>query len=373
MMPSAATDCRKILHIDADCFYAAIEMRDNPALRSRPIAVGGSASRRGVIATCNYSARAFGVHSAMPTAHALRLCPSLELIPVNMAKYRHVSRAMREIFERYTTMIEPLSLDEAYLDVTQVDQCHGSATRIAESIRADVERELGITVSAGASVNKFVAKVASDWQKPDGLTVVTPLQVDEFVAALPVKSIPGVGKVTCEKLERLGFYTCADLRLADPAGLVRQFGSFGLTLRERAYGRDDRPVRIQRVRKSVSTETTYSRDLHGEADCRAALTKLLDDLEQRMRRAGINGTAHKPFVKIKFADFTTTTVERAGTACVAGDYYSLLAEGLRRHTLPVRLLGVGVRLSDHDSVQLALDIDDSDRQSVTASASARST
>jgi DNA polymerase-4 len=349
---------RKILHIDADCFYAAIEMRDQPALRDKPIAVGGSASRRGVIATCNYPARSYGVHSAMPTAHALRLCPELVLLPTNMAKYRDVSRAMRAIFERYTSLIEPLSLDEAYLDVSDVREWEGSATRIAAQIREDVRTELGITVSAGVSINKFVAKVASDWRKPDGLTVIPPEAVDNFVAALPVKKIPGVGRVTCEKLERRGFRTCADIRAADRVALTRWFGRFGSSLYERAHGRDDRPVSPERQRKSVSTETTYATDLVGEAACSDALTPLLADLWARMRRAGIAGTAHKPFVKIKFNDFTTTTVERVGTRAVAEDFRALMIEGLRRKSLPVRLLGVGVRLNDEAAVQLPLEIDD---------------
>jgi len=303
---------RKILHIDADCFYAAIEMRDNPRLRNRPIAVGGSPSRRGVVATCNYPARSFGVRSAMATAHALRLCPSLEILPVDMPRYREASRGMREIFNRYTEIIEPLSLDEAYLDVSACEVYEGSATRIAEAIRKAVSDELRITVSAGVSINKFVAKVASDWDKPDGLTVVTPEQVDGFVAALPVKKIPGVGRVTEEKLERRGFRTCADIRAVDRSELTRLFGSFGASLYERARGRDDRPVRVHRQRKSISTETTYAQDLVGE---------------------------------------------RAGTRAIPEDYTRLLREGLSRRRLPVRLLGVGVRLNDGEPGQLSLDIE----------------
>lgn len=357
-MSVSCEQARKIVHVDADCFYAAIEMRDQPDLRDKPIAVGGSASRRGVIATCNYPARTYGVHSAMPTAHALRLCPDLVLLPTNMGKYREVSRAMRAIFERYTELIEPLSLDEAYLDVSHVRQLGGSATRIAASIRGEVSDELGITVSAGVSINKFVAKVASDWRKPDGLTVVPPDAVDAFVAALPVKKIPGVGRVTCEKLERYGFRTCADVRAADRVTLTRLFGRFGASLYERAHGRDDRPVSPERQRKSVSTETTYASDLVGESACHDALQPLLADLRTRMQRAGIVGTAHKPFVKIKFNDFSTTTVERAGTCAVDADFRTLISEGLRRKNIPVRLLGVGVRLNDEAAVQLPLNIDD---------------
>lgn len=357
-MASPLPTQRKILHIDADCFYAAIEMRDNPALREQPIAVGGSASRRGVIATCNYPARRYGVHSAMATAHALRLCPDLVLLPTDMARYRAVSAQMRQIFERYTDVIEPLSLDEAYLDVTDSARCDGSATRIAAAIRQSVQEELGITVSAGVSINKFVAKVASDWQKPDGLTVVLPGDVDHFVAELPVKVIPGVGHVTREKLARKGFRTCADIRAVDVVTLNRLFGSFGVTLFERAHGRDNRPVRPHRQRKSISTETTYANDLRGETACAAALVPLFADLQRRMQRAGILGSAHKPFLKIKFSDFTTTTVERVGARMVLSDFESLLQEGLARRPLPVRLLGLGVRLTEGSLTQLPLDIDE---------------
>ena len=173
---------RKIIHIDADCFYAAIEMRDDPSLREVPLIVGGSAERRGVVATCNYPARQFGIHSAMATAYARKLCPDIIVIPPNMAKYREASAVMREIFLGYTALIEPLSLDEAYLDVTASDAFSGSATRIAEAIRSQVEDQLGITVSAGVSANKFIAKVASDWRKPDGLMVVEPSEIDDFSA-----------------------------------------------------------------------------------------------------------------------------------------------------------------------------------------------
>ena len=190
---------RKIIHIDADCFYAAIEMRDNPALQGIPMAVGGSAERRGVLTTANYEARRFGVRSAMPTSQAMRLCPQLTVVPTNFEKYREASRQMRQIFEEYTEIIEPLSLDEAYLDVTEACGGELTATRIAHRIRERVRHDLSITVSAGVSVNKFIAKVASDWKKPDGLTVVPPEEVDAFVGALPVKRIPGSGRLPLKK------------------------------------------------------------------------------------------------------------------------------------------------------------------------------
>ncbi len=335
---------KKIIHIDADCFFAAIEMRDDPSLVNRPFAVGGSAEGRGVLTTCNYPAREYGVRSAMPTAQAYRLCPELLVVPVNIAKYRGVSAQMLDIFERFTDLIEPLSLDEAFLDVTDITLFSGSASRIAEVIRTAVRSELGITVSAGVSVNKFIAKVASDWHKPDGLKVVTPDEVDSFSAALNVRAIPGVGPVTAEKLKRMGFNTCKDLRSADPLKLKRRFGSFGQTLMERAHGQDRRSVNTQRIRKSVSVEHTYSNDLANGDSCVAKLPGLLEELTTRMAKTNLTRRIRKAYVKIKFNDFSTTTVERVGTTATLDDYRELLLDGLARRDLPVRLLGLGVRL-----------------------------
>jgi len=355
--PKAAhNDPRKVIHIDADCFYAAIEMRDNPALRDVPFAVGGSPTGRGVLTTCNYPARVYGIRSAMPTSHALRLCPKLQVGPVNMEKYRAVSKDMHKIFNRYTSLIEPLSLDEAYLDVTDNDQFDGSATRIAEAIRADIARELQITVSAGVSINKFIAKVASDWDKPDGLTVVSPEAVDGFSAALEVKHIPGVGRVTAGKLQAMGLNTCADLRQLEQIKLAQLLGKFGLTLYERAHGRDDRPVNPERERKSVSVETTFTTDVANGDDCLEPIPKLLDELEARILRAGVAERVQKAFVKIKFNDFSTTTVEKMGTRLLEEDYQLLVLEGLDRKALPVRLMGLGVRLVPEKKDQLSLDI-----------------
>jgi len=346
---------RKIIHIDADCFYAAIEMRDNPELRGIPMAVGGSAERRGVLTTCNYDARAYGVRSAMPTAHALRLCPQLTVVPPQMHKYREASKVMRGIFANFTEVIEPLSLDEAYLDVSEVSDEELTATRIAKAIRQQVQEELDITVSAGVSVNKFIAKVASDWKKPDGLTVVPPDEVDGFVAALSVKKIPGVGAVTAEKMHRYGLRTCADVREWSLHDLRRRFGKFGVVLHERARGRDERPVQPSRVRKSVSVERTFSEDVSGPAEWAPIIERLYIHLMERIEAAKAWHAIDKAFIKLKFSDFTTTTVERVGTKAVEADYQSLLMEGWERKGKPVRLIGLGVRLiddGDHASERL---------------------
>ncbi len=339
---------RKIIHCDCDCFYASVEMRDDPSLVGRPIAVGGRAETRGVIATCNYEARAFGVHSAMSTARALQLCPQLVLLPPDFERYRVASRTILDIYRDYTPLVEPLSLDEAYLDVTGVDRCQGSATLMAQEIRARIQAEVGITASAGIAPNKFVAKVASDWNKPNGQFVVRPDEVDAFVAALPVKKIFGVGKVTAAKLRRQGVETCADLRAWSLAELTQAFGSFGASLHRLCRGIDDRPVKPDRIRKSLSVETTYANDLPDLAACHAALPALIAEFRARFGRARETRPVHKAVVKIKFADFVQTTAECVAAAPDDGVWHALLEEAHARRGKPVRLLGVGVRFVEHD-------------------------
>ena len=218
---------RKIIHCDCDCFYAAVEMRDDPSLINIPIAIGGRSDRRGVISTCNYPARKFGIHSAMATAQALKRCPQLHLISGNMQKYRDASKQIFAIYREITDQIEPLSLDEAFLDVSDIDKFSGSATRIAQYLRYRVEKEVGITISAGVAPNKFLAKIASDWNKPNGLKVVTPNDVESFVQHLSVKKIPGVGKKTAEKMRSIGIETCEHIREKSPEFLQQYFGTFG--------------------------------------------------------------------------------------------------------------------------------------------------
>jgi DNA polymerase-4 len=348
---------RKIIHIDADCFYAAIEMRDDPRLQGRAVAVGGSADRRGVIATCNYEARSWGVHSAMPTARALKLCPDLEVIKPRMDVYKEASRQIHSILHDYTDCIEPLSLDEAFLDVSDCILYSGSATLIAKEIRSRVWQEIRLVVSAGVAPNKFLAKIASDWRKPDGLFVITPDQVDDFVLGLPVKKLHGVGKVTAAKLERMGILNCAQLREQSVLALTKAFGSFGERLWSLAHGIDERPVQPYSRRQSVSVEHTFDKDLPDLAACQAQLPSLLDDLSRRQQRLDDSYRVDKPFVKVKFHDFTQTTVEQAGAALDLDSYQLLLSAAYMRGNKPVRLLGVGVRLHDQqqqNAVQLEL-------------------
>ncbi|MBB5192164.1 DNA polymerase-4 [Silvimonas terrae] len=338
---------RKIIHIDCDCFYASVEMRDNPALRDVPLAIGGAADQRGVVATCNYPARKFGIHSAMATATALKRCPQLVLVPPRFERYREASRAVQRIFADFTDRIEPLSLDEAYLDVTGSAHFQGSATLIAQEIRRRIEAEVGITASAGIAANKLLAKIASDWNKPNGQFVVRPEQVHEFIRDLPVARLWGVGKVTAAKINRMGAMTCADLQTWPLEKLVATFGKFGASLHKQCRGLDERPVERDGRRKSLSVEYTYNQDLPDLAACMEKLPALLEDFGRRFARSGAEEPPHKSFVKIKYHDFTQTTMECVCHQPTAEIFAQLLAQAWPRGGKPVRLLGIGVRYADH--------------------------
>ncbi|MFA7554029.1 MAG: DNA polymerase IV [Spongiibacteraceae bacterium] len=347
---------RKIIHCDADCFFAAIEMRDDAKLRGRPMAVGGSADRRGAISTCNYEARVFGVRSAMATATAKRLCPGLLVVPHRMAAYKEAAAQIRNIFYDYSDLVEPLSLDEAFIDVSDSMACRGSATLIAEEIRQRVYDTVGITVSAGVAPNKFLAKIGSDWNKPNGLWVVPPDKVDQFVVGLSVDRLAGVGKVTADKLHRIGIYTCGDLRDYDVYQLTELFGSFGLRLHQLSYGIDDRPVKTSRRRKSLSVEHTYAADLPSLNGCLEQLPDLFEQLTQRLSVLDSSYNVTKQFVKVKFSSFQSTTMECAVTGPLTMATFRDLCRGsfIRGEGLAVRLLGVGVRFQDVSGAGLQL-------------------
>ena len=350
---------RKIIHIDMDCFYAAVEMRDDPSLRNVPIAVGGSREKRGVISTCNYQARAFGVRSAMPTGQALKLCPQLVLVKGRMDVYQQVSRQIRAIFADYTDKIEPLSLDEAYLDVTDCTRHQGSATRIAEEIRQRIFHETQLTASAGVASCKFVAKIASDENKPNGLCVITPAMHDQFVRQLPLKKIPGVGKVTADKLASMGLQTCQDVRDYPLEKLLQRFGKFGPVLWERSHGIDQRSVNNQRQRKSVGVETTLAEDIASFEECWQVVERLFPKLQQRLQKATGSAAIHTQGLKLKFADFQQTTVEHRQTQLNQGFFDGLLHEALtRQQGRRIRLVGITVGLpTQHASVQMDLPLD----------------
>ena len=342
---------RKIIHVDCDCFYAAVEMRDDPSLKEVPLAVGGEGGR-GVVATCNYRARAFGVHSAMPAAEARRLCPGLVFVPPDMARYRAASKQVMAILRELTDLVEPLSLDEAFLDVSDVQAHRGSATLMARELRERIRREVGITVSAGVAPNKFLAKIASDWEKPDGLFVVRPEDVDVFVRELPVEKLFGVGKVTAARLHELGVATCGDLQAIAPEVLAERFGKQGYRLYQMAHGRDERPVVVSRIAKSVSVERTFSQDLPDLPACEAVLADLVQDLLRRLAGKGQRKPLHKLFVKIRYSDFSTHTLERVRDRVQEpspDDYLPLLRELTGDRFRPVRLLGLGVRFRNDDA------------------------
>lgn len=340
---------RKIIHLDADSFYASVEMREDPSLVGKPLAVGGNAQRRGVIATCNYEARKFGVRSAMPSSRALQLCPALIIVKARFDLYREVSKQFHAVFRQYTDKIEPLSLDEAYLDVSDCDRFHGSATLIAQDIRRRIKEELNLTVSAGVAPNKFLAKVGSDWDKPDGCFTITPDQVADFVMALPVSRINGVGAVTAAKLEKLGVTTCGELQAIPLETLVRRFGKYGSRLASLAHGIDEREVQTSRIRKSISVENTYHSDITTLDNMNEALGPLLDDLEGRFHRIEEQYRPHKRVVKVKFDNFEQTTMEEIipdnGEHWLNEEAYrGLLRTAWKRGQRPVRLLGAGLRL-----------------------------
>jgi DNA polymerase-4 len=333
---------RKIVHIDMDCFYAAIEERENPSLRGKPVGVGGS-SRRGVLTTANYEARKFGCRSAMPVFKALQLCPQLVMVPVRFHLYRGVSAQVRAIFGRFTDMIEPLSLDEAYLDLSHLNS---SADSVAREIRNQIREELRITASAGIGPNKLIAKIASDWNKPDGQHEIRPEDVDAFMKELPVGKLWGVGGKMRAKLESIGVKTCGDLQRYDKIEMARRFGKWGLELWELCRGIDHREVETTRIRKSISTENTFRENLASLEDLRPPLHTMLDELAGDLARYE-NREIRSLVVKMKFADFTRTTAEKAHAALDTEIFEGLLKEAWQRGGgKPVRLLGVGVRFRD---------------------------
>ena len=334
---------RKIIHLDMDCFFAAIEQRDHPELRGKPVGVGGARDRRGVLTTCSYEARPFGVRSAMPTFMALRKCPQLIVVPTRFDVYRRESLRIREIFAAFTQVIEPLSLDEAYLDISHLPF---DPAAVAFEIRERIFEETGLTASAGIASNKLLAKIASDINKPNGQCLVAPGQVSAFMESLPVRKLWGIGGVSAEKLEKRGLLTCGQLQRLSRIDLHGLFGRFGLELYELCRGIDDRPVQPHRARKSLSTEQTFSQNLTTLPECERRLAILHADLLRDLARARDPRPIHKVFVKLKFSNFTRTTVE-----CVAAEpalpiLNPLLEQGFRRGGgLAVRLLGVGVRFA----------------------------
>lgn len=334
---------RKIIHVDMDAFYAAVEQRDDPVLRGRPVVVGGPPESRGVVATASYEARRFGIHSAMASARAYRLCPDAVFLRPRFAAYKAESQRIRAIFHRYTALVEPLSLDEAYLDVTDCRACHGSATLIARRIKEEILTETGLTASAGVSYNKFLAKLASDIDKPDGLHVIEPDQGPAFVAELPIGRFHGVGPATERKMHRHGIRTGADLAQWSLEALVSTFGKSGAFYYHIARGIDERPVRPTRERKSIGSETTFAKDLSDTDAMLAALRPLAAEVLESLAAKQL--VARTWTLKVKYHDFRQVT---RAQSCIyppraLDEIMPLLANLLDRTAArerAVRLLGV---------------------------------
>ncbi len=336
-----------------DCFYAAIEVRDQPSLKGRPVGVGGARDRRGVLTTCNYEARAFGVRSAMPTFMALQRCPNLVILPTRFDVYRKEAAVIREILGRFTPLVEPLSLDEAYLDVSDHP---GAPGPLAEVIRSLIFRKTKLTASAGIGPNKLIAKIASDLKKPNGQFEVKPEAVSAFMNELSVRKLWGIGEVTGQKLEKLNVATCGDMQRLSRVALQEHFGKFGIELYDLCRGIDERPVEPDRERKSLSNEETFPNDLETLMECEEKMPELFEELMADIAGKESTRTITKIFVKLKFSDFTRTTVERAGLSPTLGQFCSLLREAFGRTGKAVRLIGLGVRFAstEQDDTQLPL-------------------
>jgi DNA polymerase-4 len=348
---------RRILHIDMDAFYASVEQRDNPSLRGKPVAVGGNPQQRGVVAAASYEARAFGVRSAIPMARAVRLCPSLIIVRPDFPRYREASQAVFQLFRAVTPLVEPLSLDEAYLDVTENAWGEPLGRVVAEKLKAQIRETIGLTASAGVAPNKFLAKIASAWKKPDGLTVIAPVRVEFFLQQLPVDALWGVGPVTAARLRERGIEKLVDVRAASDATLREAVGSQSEWLRQLALGVDERPVVPNRAAKSCGTENTFNTDLTNRDEIRAAIDEMArNDAAWLERKALVCRTVT---IKVRYSDFTTITRSHSQLPSTRdADALAARACALLERTdagkRPVRLLGVSVHnLSDPNNEEPA--------------------
>ena len=334
---------RKILHIDMDAFYASVEQRDNPELRGQPVIVGGRPEQRGVVAACSYEARRFGIHSAMPSSRAAKLCPEAVFLPARFDAYRDASQKVHSIFKRFTRKIEPLSLDEAYLDVTDYSARYGPATEVAQEIKQMIREEVGLTASAGVSYNKFLAKIASDMDKPDGLFVIRPDQAQQFIDQLEIRKFFGVGKVTEKKMQGLGIYHGRDLKKLSKLQLQTHFGSSGSYYYNIARGVDERPVSPDRRRKSVGNETTFTHNVTDKREIWQTLQRLADRVEDVMLRKQLY--ARTVTLKVRYADFTLITRSKTDDKLAqnAEQMLQIVPDLLKKTevgTRPIRLIGI---------------------------------
>jgi DNA polymerase IV len=356
------TPVRKIIHVDMDAFFASVEQRDHPQYRGKPVAVGGSPHQRGVVAAASYEARKYGIHSAMPSRTAVQRCPNLIFVRPRFDVYRQVSEQIREIFHRYTDLVEPLSLDEAYLDVTMNKKGLPSATLIAKEIKQSIFEETQLTASAGVSINKFLAKTASGIRKPNGLYLIPPDQAETFVESLDIDKFYGIGHVTAEKMRKLGVHTGADLKKWSEVDLIRKFGKVGSYYFQIVRGQDDRPVEPNRIRKSIGAEESYADDLVDYHAIISALEEIAESLQQRIERNETSGRTLT--LKVKYADYQQVTRSRTVSESIydAAAMISLAKELLQTTEAEekhVRLLGLAISNLDcereeSDVVQLTL-------------------
>lgn len=355
---------RKIIHVDMDAFFASVEQRDNPDYRNKPLIVGGQPNSRGVVAACSYEARKFGIHSAMPCSQAYRLCPQALFVPPRFEAYREVSETIREVFWRYASEVEPLSLDEAYLDVTYTADFDGSATRIAQAIKRDILEATDLVASAGVSYNKFLAKIASDMDKPDGLYVIKPEQGEAFVADLAIDKFHGIGPATEAKMNKLGIKIGRDLRQWTLHDLNENFGKSGQYYFHVSRGIDERPVRSTRIRKSLGKETTFSNDMMNIDELLGQLESLAEIVFERLQTLQLE--ARTLTVKVKYANFQQVTRAQSSSDILAtlDDFKALLPALLARTEAgiqAVRLVGVTasgfVRDSDVEELQLGFSLE----------------
>jgi len=357
---------RTILHVDMDAFYASIEERDHPELKGQPIIVGGRAESRGVVSAANYAARRFGVHSAMPMKTARSLCPHAHYFPVRMQDYATVSHCLQQIFHKYTPLVEPLSLDEAFLDVTGSELLFGSGIEIARTIKREVQEQLHLIASVGVAPNKFLAKIASDADKPDGLVIVEPGAVQDFLDPLPISRVWGIGKVATRRFAKSGIQTISQLRTLEPQLLTELFGEQGQHLWKLAQGIDDRPVVPERQAKSISRETTFSKDVTDLEILRSVLIELVEDVARRLRKNQLRGKTIQ--LKIRYDDFSTFT--RSVTVSQPTDITRIIEEAallmlherLPERRLSIRLIGVGVTGFDGSSLKQRSLFDEADQQ-----------
>ena len=347
----------KIIHVDMDCFYASVEIRDKPEYINKPVAVAGHSESRGVVTTCNYIARKYGVRSAMPSITAKKLCPDIIFLPVNMYKYREVSNEVHKIYRCYTKIIEPVSLDEAYLDVTKSQYCNGDPEEMAKQIRDKIYEDIGITASAGISSNKFLAKIASDWNKPNGQFAIANDEIKDFVLKIPVRRVHGIGTKTEQILKERNISTCEDLQELSKYELVDILGKYGLTLYYLCRGIDERKVEPNRIRKSFSVEDTYKNDLKCFKSCSKELNILYKELIRRLDNSDCKKKSIKScFIKIKYNDFRLISSQVACMQLKFDIFLNLLIKNNVETNKPIRLLGLGVNFDNKEKNQLNLDI-----------------